>query len=116
MAAFHDLASARAAAAAHDVRRPLLLLTPPGGAGAAGPAYYREIIERLRAERPDLKVSGLLDCGRDPALAHFALRAGWRDIVLGGNAAARRRIAAIAGELGARVRSRPPKINQMDAK
>lgn len=108
---FHDRASAEAAVQAHAAdKRPLWLLTPPGAAGQGGPAYYREIVARAAAGRPGVEVEGVLDCGDDAALAHFALGMGWRHIVLRGPTGMRARIAAIAAETGAEVHAQAPKV------
>jgi hypothetical protein len=108
VAAFHDLETALAAAAAADPARPLHLLTPPGAAAQGGPAYYLEIVRRVAAAHPELAVTGILDCADDAALAHFALAMGWQRLVFAGNAKARARLAALAERSGAEVlRSRP---------
>lgn len=108
---FHDRASAEAEIAAHaGESAPLWLLTPPAAAEQGGPAYYREILDLAAAAHPHVAVEGILDCGDDAALAHFALVMEWRHIVLRGSARARARIAAIAAELGATVHARAPKV------
>ena len=112
IAPFHDLAGARAAVAFHRDAAALRLLTPSGAAGQAGPAYYWEILRRLKSDHPAIDVQGILDCGDDAAMAHAALVMGWRDLVLSGKATARARIAALAEERGATVRARRPKVMQ----
>lgn len=108
---FHDRAEAQAAVLSHaEEAGPLWLLTPPDAAAQGGPAYYREIIKSVQAEGAGTDVEGVLDCGDDAALAHFALGLGWRHLVLRGSAAMRARIAAIAAESGAQIHARAPKV------
>lgn len=60
----HSLAQARiAAAAAGRLGVPLVLASAPGAAGYAGVAWFGEIIAVISAERPDIAVAAVLDCG-----------------------------------------------------
>jgi hypothetical protein len=104
----HSLDQARAAidaAAALDL--PVTLLSGPGAAGYAGPGWFLEIIRLARAAHPEVDVTAILDCADQPGRALGALRQGAKILRLGGNARARKRVAAIAAAMGARLDDTP---------
>lgn len=98
----HDIAQARAAAAAAtDLNAPVHMLSAPGAAAYAGPAWFREMIAIVGAEFPDADIRVTLDCGEMPGHALAALRAGLPSIRFTGATAMRRKIATIANQYGA---------------
>jgi hypothetical protein len=100
----HSLAHARAATdAAAALRVPLSLMSGPGAAGYAGPAWFLEVVRLARADHPEVDVTAILDCADQPGRALAALRMGAKTLRLGGNARARKRVAAIAEAMGARL-------------
>jgi hypothetical protein len=102
-----DAKAALAAAAAQGTR--VTLLSPEGFAATGGALYFRAIVEAAARAVPAARFEAVLDCGNEPGRALAALRMGFKTVVLGGNAHARRRVAAIAAKLGATVMSRRPR-------
>ena len=105
---------------ASDAGRPLTLITPPNAASYAGPAFYRNLLERARhlesLTDEAVHVRLILDCGDDAGLALFALDMGWQVLVLGGHRGARRRVRNIARQHGAEVlASRPAAVDLASA-
>jgi len=86
----------------HEQSGALLFLTPPGGIEFGGPAFYLEILSRLREEFPGNDIKLLLDCGENGALAIEAIRLGAKDIFFNGHPRATRSILAIARQEDAR--------------
>ena len=103
----HNLEHARAAlAVAAQCRVPIAIASAPFAAAYAGAAWFRKVVEKAVAERPDIppgSVTAVLDCGDEPGLAVSALRQGIKIINYNGNAASCRKIIAIATEFGAEV-------------
>lgn len=87
----------------------LLFLTPPGGVEFGGPAFYLEILDRLREDYPDRDIQLLLDCGRNGGLAIEAIRLGAKDIHFDGHPDAERSIRAVAREESTRLWATLPK-------
>ncbi len=89
--------------------RRIVLLSAPGAAAYLGAGYFRALLDAAAAEYPGVPFEGVLDCGDNPGWALAALRVGIKRIVLDGNPEARRRVAAIARRLGAKLvdRRRP---------
>lgn len=103
----HSLVQARAALAAADALScPLILLSAPDSAAAAGPAWFRSLVEQARSDHPEAAPTAVLDCGRLPGYALAALREGVRAIRYDGPA--RDRIADIAAQYGATVLEQRP--------
>jgi acyl-CoA reductase-like NAD-dependent aldehyde dehydrogenase len=91
----HHLDQARAAlAAAAELGCALVLRSAPGAAGYAGVGYLKALGDEVRHEL-------LIDCGADAGLVMAALRTGCRRIAFSGSAEVGRRLADMAGQLGA---------------
>ena len=102
----HGLTDARTVLA---VGRPVTLLSAAGAALYAGSGWWRALIERARAEHPDIPIDDILDCADASGLALGALRIGQRRIVLSPTAPGWQSVAAIAASLGGEVlTARPP--------
>lgn len=100
----HSLEQARAALAAAEARGvPIALYSAEGAAGSSGIGWFASVIEAARAEHPRAVFEAVLDCGSNGALAVAALRGGWRAIVFRGTPALRRKLAAIAAGMAARI-------------
>jgi len=85
------------------------LFSPPGAAAYLGVGFFWALVEAARADVPGVEVEAVMDCGDDPGWALAALRTGFKAVVLGGHPGARRRVAAIAKALGARVLLQRPR-------
>jgi hypothetical protein len=108
----HGLADARVVLA---IGCPVTLLSASGAALFAGCGWWRALMERVRAERPDLAIDDILDCADATGLALGALRLGQRRIVLDPASPGWSSVAAIAASLGAEVLTlRPPSIDMAD--
>jgi hypothetical protein len=91
----HHLDQARAAlAAATELGCAVALRSAPGAAGYAGVGYLKALGEEIGHEL-------LIDCGDDAGLVMAALRTGCRRIVFSGSTELARRLADMAGQLGA---------------
>lgn len=100
--AIRDLAEARALLdAAEALGVEVELVTVPGLAAFAGVGFC------VALERA-LGRSILIDCGAEPGIALAALRAGARRVLLAGAPAVQGKLADIARQLGAELRSTPP--------
>ena len=108
VAVVRDLPEAKAALAAARGTA-VTLLSPEDFAAAGGALYFRAIIEAAARAVPAARFEAVLDCGNEPGRALAALRMGFKAVVLGGRAGARRRVAAIAAKMGATVISRRPR-------
>lgn len=99
----HTLDDARRVLAAADA--PVILDSPAGAAGWQGVGWWLALVAALRAEFPAVPFEAVLDCGDAPGLALAALRAGARAVRLEADATVLAKVAAIAGQMGARVES-----------
>ncbi len=100
----HSLEHARAAlAAAERTGAPIAVYSAEGAGAYAGAAWFLAVIAAARADHPRAAVEAVLDCGAAPGIALAALRAGCRAIVLRGEPALLRKIAAIAAASSARL-------------
>lgn len=90
-------------AAAAALGLPLTLMSARGAAGYAGPAWFLEAVRLARGEYPAVDVTAILDCAGQPGRALDALRRGAKALRLDGHPRARRRVAAIARSMGARL-------------
>lgn len=98
----HSLADARTAiAAAARLRVPVILESAAGAAGYAGPLWFLEVVRAAHAERPNVTVTAVLDCGDSPGYALGALRAGCQAIRLHARPKVAAKIKAIARQYGA---------------
>ena len=110
VAVVRDLTEAKAALAAASARgTAVTLLSPEDFAATGGALYFRAIVEAAARAVPAARYVAVLDCGTAPGRALAALRMGLKTVVLGGNAIARRRVAAIAAKMGATVIPRRPR-------
>ncbi|MGE0254948.1 MAG: hypothetical protein AB7N54_13745 [Alphaproteobacteria bacterium] len=96
----HAVAALRAATAAG---RPVTVLSGAGAALHAGPGWWREVERAARRAVPAAEATFVLDCADRPGAALAALRAGVGVIALTAPDAARRVVADIAGQSGARI-------------
>ncbi len=96
----HGLAHARAAAdVAAACGRRLVLLSPADAAAAAGPSWFRALVDRVRAEHPGLDVTEVLDCGDRAGDAMAAVRLGVRRISFDGDAETVARLVDMGAEV-----------------
>ena len=108
----HGLADARMVLA---IGQPVTLLSAVGAALFAGSGWWHALIERARAEHPDIPIADILDCADASGLALGALRIGLRRIVLSPTAPGWQAVAAIAASLGSEVlTARPPSLDIAD--
>ena len=102
----HHLDHVRAALAAADaLGTPVIVRSAPAAAAYGGAGWFRALVAAARVQYPGVAVTAVLDCGRDPGLALAALREGIPVVRLGGNRAARARVAEIAAAHGAALDS-----------
>jgi fructose/tagatose bisphosphate aldolase len=100
----HSLDDARAAlAAASALKTPVTLASAHGAGGYAGPLWFKAIVEAAAAEYPGAEMAAVLDCADEAGTVLQALRHGLKRVRFTGNAAALKRLRAIAGELGAMI-------------
>lgn len=95
MRTVNGLEEARAALAAGERQ----LASPAYAACHAGIGYYEALLKALREEAPDVTLQ--LCCGDDAAIAHEALRRGFRQVRCRCDAAAFAKLTAIAQAQGA---------------
>ncbi len=70
----HCLEDARIAlSAAQAAGCGVVLASAPGAAAYTGILWFRELLRAAQAERPEVPVTGLLDCGDKPGLVLAAL-------------------------------------------
>ena len=115
----HSLEQARAAlAAAHELRQTITLASAYGAGGYAGPLWFKSVVEAAAAEYPNVQVSAILDCADEAGTVLLALRHGLRQVRFTGHAAARKRLMAIARELGAEIETgrAPAALDLRDAR
>jgi hypothetical protein len=100
----HSLDDARAAlAAASALKTAVTLASAHGAGGYAGPLWFKAMIEAAAAEYPGAEMTAVLDCADEAGTVLQALRHGLKRVRFTGNAAALKRLRAIAGELGAAI-------------
>jgi len=100
----HSLADARAAlAVASALDHPVILSSAIGAGGYAGPLWFKGVVEAASAEFPEAHLSSVLDCADEAGTVLLALRHGLKRVRFTGNAAARKRLQAIATKLGAEI-------------
>ena len=106
--------------AAHQLGAEVTLRTAPGAAQYAGPLYLIKLVAQVVDGEPrpagaDRLAGVVLDCGGDGALAHAALRTGWRAVLFTGPARVRAEVCAAAAAHGATVLSRAaPALDLLD--
>ena len=100
----HSLDDARAAlAVAVELKTAVTLASAHGAGGYAGPLWFKAMIAAATAEFPEAEVTAVLDCADEAGTVLQALRHGLKCVRFTGNAAALKRLRAIAGELGATI-------------
>jgi hypothetical protein len=105
----HSLAHAVAALeAAAEADSDIILLSAAGAGIYAGAGWFAALVEAAREAVPAADFSGILDCGDDAGAAQAAIRAGITAIVYAGRADVAERLAAIAGQRGARLLTARP--------
>ncbi len=103
----HSLEHARAAVgAAAATGVPVTLLSAEGAAGTVGAAWFREVVAAASAERPEVAVTAILDCGDKPGHVLGALRQGLKSLRFTGPKATAERLAQIAAQEGATLTKR----------
>jgi hypothetical protein len=109
----HELAHARAAlAAAAASGKPVELWSARGAAAAAGAGWFDAVIRLAVDGQADAPVTAVLDCHDRADLVQAALRQGLPHVYYSGPEAVARRLADIAGQLGATLhRKRPPALD-----
>lgn len=117
----HSAAHIRAALKAADqLGVEVTLRTAPGAAHYAGPLYLIKLVAQVTGGKPEPAGGNrlarvVLDCGDDGALAHAALRAGWRAILFTSPARLRAEVEAAAEARGASVLTRAtPALDLLD--
>jgi hypothetical protein len=96
--AVHDLDQAHGAlAAAEEAGVPVQLRSAPDAACYAGVEYLRALGDEVGHEL-------LIDCGNDAGVVMAALRVGCRRLAFSGDAEVAKRLADMAGQLGAELR------------
>ncbi len=81
----------------------IVLYSADGAAGYSGIGWFTSVIDAARADHPRAVFEAVLDCGSNGALAAAALRGGCRAVVVRGTPALRRKLAAIATGMAARI-------------
>ena len=77
----HSLAEARAAvSAAAELGVPVTLASAPEAAGYLGAVWFRELVNMASAERPEVRVDAVIDCGDQPGHVMAALRQGLKRV------------------------------------
>ncbi|MCW9040408.1 MAG: hypothetical protein OQJ76_07920 [Rhodospirillales bacterium] len=105
----HDIAHVRAAlAAAAEAGIHVTLISPPGAAAYMGAAMFGEMIDQAAAEYPNAIFTAVLDCSDDPGMALNALRHGVKAIRFAGPEEVKVKIADIAAQSGATIKSSIP--------
>jgi len=108
----HGLADARMVLA---IGQPVTLLSAVGAALFAGSGWWRALIERARAEHPDIPIADILDCADASGLALGAIRIGQHRLILLPAAPGWHAVAAIAASHGGELlTSRPLSLDMAD--
>jgi hypothetical protein len=111
----HSLPQAEAALrAAAGCGAAVIIESPPDAARFWGAPYFAKLIAAARVAAPDAVCEAVLDCGTAPGLALEALRRGVKTVRLRGTKAVVRRVADIAGQMGARVETGPRPAGILD--
>lgn len=106
----HGLKHARAACiTARELGIPIELHSAPDAAASLGPHWFQKILEEIDAEFSDLKIDGVLDCGKSTGFALAALRQGIRRIRYSGPRKTGAKIRDIARQQKAIVDTSWPK-------
>jgi hypothetical protein len=75
----------------------------PSGALTVGAPYFKEILDRLAADFPEVSVDFILDCGASAGAVMAAIRAGIPKAVFSGPAAAREKLADMGRQCGVEI-------------
>lgn len=104
----HSGAQARAAVAAAAARGAgVVLLSAPGAAASLGAQVFQAMAAEAAAAFPQVPVTAVLDCGKEPGDALNALRHGIAAVRLDAEAAVLDKVRDIAAQLGARLDETP---------
>jgi hypothetical protein len=105
----HSLSQATAAlTAAVRVDHPVVLVSAPDAGGYVGPGWFKALVATAREAVPDVRCSGLLDCGDNVGAALAAIRAEVEGVIFTGRPDAAHRLADIAGQHGIRFETKRP--------
>jgi acyl-CoA reductase-like NAD-dependent aldehyde dehydrogenase len=96
----HAIGALRAAARAE---RPVILASAPEAGAAAGPGWFRALIDAAREAVPGAQFSAMLDCGGEAGAALAAIRAEVESVLFTGRPDVARRLADIARQHGVRL-------------
>ncbi len=100
----HSLAEARAAVtAAAELGVPVTLASAPEAAGYLGALWFRELVRMASAERPEARVSALIDCGDQPGHVMAALRQGLKRVRFTGPKATAETLGNLARQYDAEI-------------
>ncbi len=100
----HSLAEARAAvAAAAELGVPVTLASAPDAAGYLGALWFRELVQMASAERPEVQVGALIDCGDQPGHVMAALRQGLKRIRFTGPKSTAETLGSLASRYDAEI-------------
>jgi fructose/tagatose bisphosphate aldolase len=100
----HSLEHARTAVAvAAELGVPVTLASAPGAAAYLGPQWFAQVVAEAAASHPDVRVTGLLDCGGEPGHALAALRQGLKRIRFTGSTSTAAKLSGIARRQGAEL-------------
>lgn len=101
----YGLSDARAAAemASEQGGQELALLSPAGIAHSLGPQWFMALVRQVQATADDLKIIGILNCGRYEGHVMAALQCGFRDVYFTGDADMAEKLAVMAAGQGARL-------------
>ena len=100
----HSLAEARAAvAAAAGLGVPVTLASAPEAAGYLGALWFRELVRMASEERPEARVSALIDCGDQPGHVMAALRQGLKRVRFTGSKTTAKTLGELARQYDAEI-------------
>ena len=88
----------------------LELWSAKNGSGSIGPAWFKGIIDIIRNDFPDLRVIGVLDCGKAAGHSLAALREGVDCIYTSTRPSVTKKIKMIADVAHVEVRTKRPKM------
>lgn len=110
----HNLDQARCVlAAARRTGMPVRVVSAPGAGAYLGPALFKQIADKARAEEPDARATFCLDCGDEPGVAMGALRHGVEAVTLSATCAVTSKVRDAAARVGADVVPQPAQALDM---
>ncbi len=100
----HSLTEARAAvAAAAELGVPVTLASAPEAAGYLGALWFRELVRMVSAERPEVQVNSVIDCGDQPGHVMAALRQGLKRVRFTGSKTTAATLRNLASQYDAEI-------------